>query len=148
MVALLNATAEDESFLENPPEGMALTIDSRPITEKPGDVIDSFKLLQKIGEGGFGVVYMAEQTCPVRRKVALKVIKPGMDTKEVIARFEAERQALAMMNHRKIAKVLDGGETESGRPYFVIELVKRSLFQHNAYAIFPDKLATEGDPQQ
>ena len=81
-------------------------------------------LLEQIGEGGFGVVFMAEQTDPVRRKVALKIIKPGMDTKEVIARFEAERQALAMMDHPHVAKVLDGGATESGRPYFVMELVR------------------------
>ena len=83
-----------------------------------------YKLLQKIGEGGCGVVWMAEQEKPVRRRVALKVIKLGMDTKEVIARFEAERQALAMMDHPNIAKVLDAGATESGRPFFVMELVR------------------------
>ncbi|MHC4403505.1 MAG: protein kinase domain-containing protein [Planctomycetota bacterium] len=94
------------------------------LTEKPGSRIGPYKLLQQIGEGGFGVVYMAEQTEPVRRKVALKIIKPGMDTKEVVARFEAERQALAIMDHPNIARVLDGGATESGRPYFVMELVK------------------------
>ena len=94
------------------------------LQEKPGTAIDSYKLLQQIGEGGFGVVYLAEQTEPVRRKVALKIIKPGMDTKDVVARFEAERQALAMMDHPNIAKVLDGGTTGSGRPYFVMELVK------------------------
>ena len=92
--------------------------------ERPGTVIGPYKLLEQIGEGGMGVVYMAEQTQPVRRKVALKVIKPGMDTKQVIARFEAERQALAMMDHPNIAKVLDAGATESGRPYFVMELVR------------------------
>jgi len=91
---------------------------------KPGEEIGRFKLLQQIGEGGFGVVFMAEQHKPVRRKVALKVIKPGMDTKGVVARFEAERQALAMMDHPNIAKVLDGGTTDSGRPYFVMELIK------------------------
>ena len=96
----------------------------QPITEKPGTVIGRYKLLEQIGEGGFGVVFMAEQEEPVRRKVALKIIKPGMDTKEVIARFEAERQALAMMDHPNIAKVLDAGATESGRPYFVMELVR------------------------
>ena len=95
-----------------------------PLTEKPGTVIGPYKLLQQIGEGGFGVVYMAEQTEPFRRKVALKIIKPGMDSKEIIARFEAERQALALMDHPNIAKVLDAGTTESGRPYFVMELVK------------------------
>src|SRR5207237_7196401 len=81
-------------------------------------------LLQKIGEGGCGVVYMAEQEEPVRRRVALKVIRLGMDTKSVIARFEAERQALAMMDHPNIAKVFDAGATERGRPFFVMELVR------------------------
>ncbi len=89
-----------------------------------GSSIGTYKLLQQIGEGGFGMVYMAEQFHPVRRKVALKIIKPGMDTREVVGRFEAERQALAMMDHPNIAKVLDGGSTESGHPYFVMELVK------------------------
>jgi len=92
--------------------------------EQPGDVIGRYKLLQKIGEGGFGAVYMAEQERPVRRRVALKVIKLGMDTRQVIGRFEAERQALAMMDHANIARVLDAGATETGRPYFVMELVK------------------------
>ena len=81
-------------------------------------------MLQKIGEGGCGVVYMAEQEKPVRRRVALKIIKLGMDTKSVIARFEAERQALAMMDHPNIARVLDAGATETGRPFFVMELVR------------------------
>ena len=93
-------------------------------TEKPGDRIGRYKLLQQIGEGGCGVVYMAEQEEPVRRRVALKVIKLGMDTKAVIARFEAERQALALMDHPNIAKVLDAGATDTGRPYFVMELVR------------------------
>ena len=92
--------------------------------EKQGDKVGPYKLLQQIGEGGFGVVWMAEQTAPITRKVALKVIKAGMDTGEVLARFEAERQALAMMDHTNIAKVLDAGATEQGRPYFVMELVK------------------------
>jgi len=92
--------------------------------EKPGDRIGRYKLLQQIGEGGCGVVYMAEQEEPVRRRVALKVIKLGMDTKNVIARFEAERQALALMDHPNIAKVLDAGATDTGRPYFVMELVR------------------------
>src|SRR5687768_7387618 len=92
--------------------------------EKPGDAIGHFKLLQKISERGCGVVWMAEQEQPVRRRVALKVIKLGMDTKSVIARFEAERQALAMMDHPNIAKVLDAGSTDTGRPYFVMELVR------------------------
>jgi serine/threonine protein kinase/tetratricopeptide (TPR) repeat protein len=92
-------------------------------TETAGTIIGPYKLLQKIGEGGMGIVFMAEQTKPVQRKVALKVIKPGMDSKQVIARFEAERQALALMDHVNIARVFDGGTTESGRPYFVMELV-------------------------
>lgn len=95
-----------------------------PVSEKPGDRIGRYKLLQQIGEGGCGVVYMAEQEEPVRRRVALKVIKLGMDTKQVIARFESERQALALMDHPNIAKVLDAGATETGRPYFVMELVR------------------------
>ncbi|HEY2411505.1 MAG TPA: serine/threonine-protein kinase, partial [Pirellulaceae bacterium] len=92
--------------------------------ETVGEKIGRYKLLEQIGEGGFGVVFMAEQEEPVRRRVALKVIKLGMDTKQVVARFEAERQALAMMDHPNIAKVLDAGATETGRPYFVMELVK------------------------
>ena len=95
-----------------------------PVTEKAGDRIGRYKLLQQIDEGGCGVVYMAEQEEPVRRRVALKVIKLGMDTKSVIARFEAERQALALMDHPNIAKVLDAGATDTGRPYFVMELVR------------------------
>jgi serine/threonine protein kinase len=92
--------------------------------ETPGVRIGNYKLLQKIGEGGFGVVWMAEQQEPVRRRVALKVIKPGMDTAKVIARFEAERQALALMEHPNIARVFDAGATDAGRPYFVMELVR------------------------
>src|SRR6185369_5501170 len=94
------------------------------VAEKVGDRIGRYKLLQQIGEGGCGVVYVAEQEEPVRRRVALKVIKPGMDTRSVIARFEAERQALALMDHPNIARVFDAGATESGRPYFVMELVR------------------------
>jgi len=94
------------------------------LTEGPGDRIGHYKLLEQIGEGGCGVVYMAEQTEPIRRRVALKIVKLGMDTKQVIARFEAERQALALMDHPNIAKVLDAGATETGRPYFVMELVR------------------------
>ncbi|MGH7967658.1 MAG: serine/threonine protein kinase, partial [Limisphaerales bacterium] len=96
--------------------------------ETVGRVIGRYKVLQKIGEGGCGVVYMAEQQEPVRRRVALKVIKLGMDTKAVIARFEAERQALALMDHPNIAKVLDAGATEAGRPFFVMELVRGIKF--------------------
>ncbi len=121
---LLHTSDEVGNFLESPavvpPSG---TIPALP-AEKPGDKIGRYKLLQQIGEGGCGVVYMAEQEEPVRRRVALKVIKLGMDTKQVIARFEAERQALALMDHPNIAKVLDAGATETGRPYFVMELVR------------------------
>ncbi len=95
-----------------------------PSGEQAGDVIDRYKLLEELGEGGMGTVWMAEQTDPVQRRVALKIIKLGMDTKEVIARFEAERQALALMDHPHIARVFDGGATKSGRPFFVMELVK------------------------
>jgi tetratricopeptide (TPR) repeat protein/tRNA A-37 threonylcarbamoyl transferase component Bud32 len=95
-----------------------------PLTEKPGDRIGRYKLLQEIGEGGMGSVWMAEQEVPVRRRVALKVVKLGMDTKQVIARFEAERQALALMDHPNIARVLDAGATDTGRPFFVMELVR------------------------
>jgi len=112
------------SFLARPAAPQPATEVFRPITEGPGTVIGPYKLLQQVGEGGFGVVYMAEQQRPVRRKVALKIIKPGMDTREVIARFESERQALALMDHPNIARVLDAGATDSGRPYFVMELVK------------------------
>src|SRR6516162_4649469 len=94
-----------------------------PMRDGPGTVIGPYKLLQQLGEGGMGVVFMAEQTEPVRRRVALKVIKPGLDSAQVLARFEAERQALALMDHPNIARVLDAGATEGGRPYFVMELV-------------------------
>ncbi len=110
-------------FLESPTGGNAATIDLPPLAERPGTQIGPYKLIQEIGEGGMGLVFMALQKEPVRRKVALKIIKPGMDTREVIARFAAEQQALAMMDHPNIAKVLDAGTTESGRPYFVMELV-------------------------
>src|SRR4051812_15299277 len=97
----------------------------RAPTELPGTVIAGrYKLLEEIGEGGMGTVWVAEQTAPVRRKVALKLVKPGLDSRSVLARFEAERQALALMDHPNIAKVLDGGLTDAGRPYFVMEYVK------------------------
>jgi WD40 repeat protein len=121
---LLKAHEQAEGFLESPPHAVNVTLDDSPLTEGPGTVIGRYKLLEKIGEGGFGVVYMADQNKPISRRVALKIIKLGMDTKEVIARFEAERQALAMMEHPNIAKVLDAGATDTGRPYFVMELVK------------------------
>jgi serine/threonine protein kinase len=122
--ALLRANEEAADFLENPGFGMDINLEDSPLSEGPGTIIRRYKLLEKIGEGGMAVVYMAEQTEPIRRKVALKIIKLGMDTKSVIARFEAERQALAMMDHPNIAKVLDAGATETGRPFFVMELVK------------------------
>jgi eukaryotic-like serine/threonine-protein kinase len=116
---LLKSHEHAGSFLRKP---LAATVDD-PIAERPGMVIGPYKLMEQIGEGGMGLVFVAEQQQPVRRKVALKIIKPGMDSKQVIARFEAERQALAMMDHQNIAKVFDAGTTESGRPYFVMELV-------------------------
>src|SRR5581483_10179943 len=126
--ALLRAADNAGDFLEQLPSGLVTGDESAEavsaLIEKVGDRIGRYKLLQQIGEGGCGVVYMAEQEEPVRRRVALKVIKLGMDTKSVIARFEAERQALAMMDHPNIAKVLDAGATETGRPYFVMELVR------------------------
>ena len=131
---LLKAGEEAEGFLQEPAPGAqrpenssaapASQQDMAAPGERAGGRIGRYKLLQQIGEGGCGVVYMAEQEEPVRRRVALKVIKLGMDTKQVIARFEAERQALAMMDHANIAKVLDAGTTETGRPYFVMELVR------------------------
>jgi WD40 repeat protein/serine/threonine protein kinase len=121
--SLLDRPARAAIRPELPSFGAAATIDE-PIAERPGIVIGPYKLLEQIGEGGFGVVFMAEQTQPVRRKVALKVLKPGMDTRQVVARFEAERQALALMDHPNIAHVFDGGATASGRPYFVMELVR------------------------
>jgi WD40 repeat protein/serine/threonine protein kinase len=125
------------SFLEAPAPVVNTTED--PVCERPGTVIGPYKLLEQIGEGGFGMVFMAEQMQPVRRKVALKVLKPGMDTRQVVARFEAERQALALMDHPHIARVFDGGTTASGRPYFVMELVRGVPFtafcDHNHLSI-------------
>ena len=119
---LLRAHEKRLGLLDNP--GFPPATIEQPVQEGPGSVIGPYKLLEQIGEGGFGVVFMAEQTAPVRRKVALKIIKPGMDTRQVIARFEAERQALALMEHANIARVLDAGATATGRPYFVMELVR------------------------
>jgi serine/threonine-protein kinase len=121
---MLAAQAVAGSFLEHPAPSPVVTIDQQPVSEGPGTVIGPYKLMEQIGEGGMGLVFVAQQQRPVRRKVAVKVIKPGMDTRQVVARFEAERQALALMDHPNIAKVLDGGETAGGRPYFVMELVK------------------------
>src|SRR5262249_18167821 len=117
--ALLQAQAEIGSFHEAP----ALTVD-QPGTESPGTATGYYKLGEQIGEGGMGAVWMAQQTEPVKRVVAVKLIKAGMDSKQVIARFEAERQALALMDHANIARVLDAGTTGAGRPYFVMDLVK------------------------
>jgi WD40 repeat protein/serine/threonine protein kinase len=121
--ALLEVHDRAGSFLESPVADLVSGVDG-PQTAHPGTVIGPYKLLEQIGEGGFGVVYLAEQQQPVRRKVAVKVLKPGMDTKQVVARFEAERQALALMDHTNIARVLDAGASDSGRPYFVMELVR------------------------
>ncbi len=127
--ALLRAHTEAGGFLSDPARrpadwgGASDSLLSLP-TEKAGDRIGRYKLLEQIGEGGCGVVYMAEQEEPIRRRVAIKIIKLGMDSKQVVARFEAERQALALMEHPNIARVLDGGATESGRPFFVMELVR------------------------
>ena len=134
--ALLNEERELGGFLEEPAmEGARDTTltesagagdgrETAALTEHSGESIGPYKLLQKIGEGGCGRVYMAEQQEPVRRRVALKIIKLGMDTRNVIARFESERQALALMDHTNIARVLDAGSTDTGRPYFVMELVR------------------------
>ena len=121
--ALLHADREAGSFLGERSPSPAATVDER-VFQGPGTVIGPYTLREQIGEGGMGLVYVAEQQHPIRRKVALKVIKPGMDTRQVVARFEAERQALALMDHPHIARVLDGGETTSGQSYFVMELVR------------------------
>ena len=116
--------------LDHPPVDLGRTgaYAPQPDEDRPeaavGDRIGPYRLMEQIGEGGFGLVFVAEQSEPVRRKVALKVLKPGMDTRDVVARFEAERQALALMDHPNIAKVLDAGSTPAGRPYFVMELVR------------------------
>jgi WD40 repeat protein len=123
---LLKAHRSDAGFLDAPPVGAEtrLAIDPAVVFTTPGTLIGRYKILEPIGEGGYGTVFMAEQTTPLHRKVALKIIKAGMDTRQVIARFEAERQALALMDHPNIAKVHDAGMTDTGRPYFVMELVK------------------------
>ena len=120
--ALLRIHDEDPTFLACPAEEIRELLGASAAAG-PGTQIGPYKLLEQIGEGGMGLVFMVEQTCPVRRKVALKVLKPGMDSRQVVARFEAERQALAVMDHVNIARVCDGGATENGRPYFVMELV-------------------------
>lgn len=136
--SLLRAHEQSENPLDNPPSDLISqfgetwdeaaqhgSLGSDPgVVEGPGTVVGDYKLLEKIGEGGFGLVFVAEQQRPVRRKVAMKIVKPGMDTRDVVARFEAERQALAMMDHPNIARVFDAGSTATGRPYFVMELVR------------------------
>jgi WD40 repeat protein/serine/threonine protein kinase len=121
---LLRAYEEQASFLESPPPVGGIPTIDQPASESLGAVIGPYKLIEQIGEGGMGTVWMAQQQEPVKRLVALKLIKAGMDSKQVLARFEAERQALALMDHPNIARVLDGGTTSRGRPYFVMELVK------------------------
>jgi serine/threonine protein kinase/tetratricopeptide (TPR) repeat protein len=121
--ALLQAHECPQRLLDAPVAG-APSRGEPQLLEGPGTVIGPYRLMEQIGEGGMGLVFVAEQQQPVRRKVALKVIKPGMDSRQVVARFEAERQALALMDHPNIAKVFDGGSTPSGRPYFVMELVR------------------------
>lgn len=121
---LLAAEAEQDGFLPPSPLASTIPLPELVVEGETGSWIERYKLLEKIGEGGWGVVYMAEQVEPVTRRVALKIVRLGMDTKQVIARFEVERQALAMMNHENIAKVLDAGTTVEGRPYFVMELVR------------------------
>jgi serine/threonine protein kinase/lipoprotein NlpI len=120
---LLRDCEKAADFLHSPVPMLVATADD-PIRERPGTRIGPYKLLEQIGEGGMGLVYVAEQEQPIKRRVALKIIKPGMDSRQAIARFEAERQALALMDHPHIAKVFDGGTTPDGRPYFVMELVK------------------------
>jgi serine/threonine protein kinase len=122
---LLQALGRAGDFLQRPAANGMIPNESPSVRgEAPGDHVGPYKLLEQIGEGGMGLVFMAEQERPVRRKVALKVLKPGLDTRQVVARFEAERQALALMDHPHIARIHDAGTTESGRPYFVMELVR------------------------
>ncbi len=121
---LIRAHEEAGTFLDGPLFDPRPMVNHPTMVEGPGTRIGPYTLLEAIGEGGMGTVFMAEQSKPMRRRVALKIIKPGMDTKQVVARFEAERQALALMDHPNIAKVFDGGTTDSGRPYFVMELVR------------------------
>jgi eukaryotic-like serine/threonine-protein kinase len=147
ILELLRAHGQVGDFLDSSPARYVATI-TDPVREAPGSVIGPYKLLEQIGEGGFGVVFMAEQHVPVRRRVALKIIKQGMDSRQVLARFEVERQALALMDHPNIARALDAGVTDSGRPYFVMELVRgvpiteycdeANLAVHERLALFVD----------
>src|SRR5262249_4536768 len=134
--ALLSAYEQSASFLESPATGLPSPIGEKgqrargnatvddPTIDRPGTVIGPYKLLPQSGEGGMGTVWMAQQAEPVKRLVAIKLIKAGMNSRLVIARFEAERQALALMDHPNIAKVLDAGQAPDGRPFFVMDLVK------------------------
>jgi serine/threonine protein kinase len=123
VAALLHKFQPDNQFLESPASELHLFLDAPRVLETPTQ-IGPYRICEQIGEGGMGVVYLAQQRKPMRRKVALKVIKPGMDSQQVIARFEAERQALAVMNHPGIARIFDAGMTEEGRPFFVMELIR------------------------
>jgi serine/threonine protein kinase/tetratricopeptide (TPR) repeat protein len=144
---LLRKHDQAKSFLEAPPAEFARTVNG-PAIEETGTQIGPYKLLEQIGEGGMGVVFMADQHAPVRRRVALKIIKPGMDSRTVLARFDAERQALALMDHPNIARAIDAGVTDSGRPFFVMELVRgvpitdycdqKNLAVHERLALFVD----------
>jgi hypothetical protein len=122
--ALLKVHDQEKAFLQSESPNPPPTAEAASPAERPGATIGRYRLREQIGEGGMGIVYVAEQQKPLRRKVALKVIKPGMDSKAVTARFEAERQTLAMMDHANMAKVFDAGTTDAGHPYFVMELVR------------------------
>jgi eukaryotic-like serine/threonine-protein kinase len=133
LTATLAAGDQGATLLENQADTATPTLqaDTAPVFQDGiGQTLGNYKLLERIGEGGCGVVYIADQSAPVRRRVALKVIKLGMDTEAIVARFQAERQALAMMDHPNIAKVFDAGTTEAGRPYFVMELVHGIPINH------------------
>ena len=123
-VERLLAMDGNDEFLASPPQQLVGDTNHRGLEIAIGASVGSYKIREQIGEGGMGVVYCAEQLEPVRRKVALKVIKPGMDSREIIARFEAERQALAMLDHPNITRILDGGLSDNDRPFFVMELVR------------------------
>src|SRR5262249_53940120 len=119
---LLKEHFSNDSLMAGPAVGGSRSADESQQASAP--LLDRHNLLEKIGEGGFGEVWMAEQREPIKRRVALKIIKPGMDSRQIVARFEVERQALAMMDHANIAKIFDAGTTDTGRPYFVMELVR------------------------
>ena len=127
LLASVSELLREHASEDNPVDEPIASISRLDVPENaysPGAVVGPYTLREKIGEGGFGLVFVADQTKPVRRRVALKIIKPGMESREVLARFEAERQALALMNHPNIARVIDGGITRTGQPYFVMELVR------------------------